>query len=107
MTGDAAFSPSLLSGMGSSLALIGAYVLAGELGRHTDHREAFRAYETITRPYVGQAQALPLGASRIALPKSRTGIRTLNAVLGMASQRRVGASAIACQRRAYAYRRTS
>ena len=33
LVGDAAFCPSLLAGQGSALAMIGAYVLAGELGQ--------------------------------------------------------------------------
>ena len=45
LVGDAAYSASPISGMGTSLALCGAYVLAGELGRHADHAEAFAAYE--------------------------------------------------------------
>ncbi|MGO4428104.1 FAD-dependent monooxygenase, partial [Streptomyces sp. MCAF7] len=46
LIGDAAYCPSSLSGMGSGLALVGAYVLAGELAAaHGDHRVAFARYE--------------------------------------------------------------
>jgi 2-polyprenyl-6-methoxyphenol hydroxylase-like FAD-dependent oxidoreductase len=46
LLGDAAFCPSLLAGQGSALAMIGAYVLAGELGMQPDNPEAsFRRYE--------------------------------------------------------------
>lgn len=31
LLGDAAYAPSLASGQGSSMAIVGAYVLAGEL----------------------------------------------------------------------------
>ena len=50
LLGDAAYCASPISGMGTSLALVGAYVLAGELAAHTDHRDAFAAYERIMRP---------------------------------------------------------
>ncbi|RSN54440.1 FAD-binding monooxygenase [Amycolatopsis sp. WAC 04182] len=83
--GDAAYCASPLSGMGTSLALVGAYVLAGELSRHPDHRDAFRAYETIMRPYVTQAQNVSWFAPRLASPKTRTGIRLLTTLAGLAT----------------------
>jgi len=53
LLGDAAYSPCLLSGMGSGLAVVGAYVLAGELAAAGgDHRVASARYEQIMRPYV-------------------------------------------------------
>ncbi len=45
LVGDAAYAPSLLTGQGSSLALIGACVLASELARHPDQEDAFAADE--------------------------------------------------------------
>lgn len=51
LVGDAGYCPSPLTGMGTSLALVGAYVLAGELARHDgDHTRAFAAYERRMRP---------------------------------------------------------
>jgi 2-polyprenyl-6-methoxyphenol hydroxylase-like FAD-dependent oxidoreductase len=59
LLGDAAYCPSPLSGQGTSLALVGAYVLADELARHRDHyAAAFAAYETRMRPFVALNQAL-------------------------------------------------
>ncbi|MET9625857.1 FAD-dependent monooxygenase [Lentzea sp. NPDC006480] len=53
LVGDAAHSPSPLSGQGTSLALVGAYVLAGELkAAHGDHRVAFARYQEEMRGYV-------------------------------------------------------
>lgn len=60
--------------MGTSLALTGAYVLAGELAHHAHHRNAFARYEHILRPYVTRAQHLPPGVPRIASPRTRAGI---------------------------------
>lgn len=85
LVGDAAYCPSPVSGMGANLSLVGAYVLAGELSRHSHHRDAFAAYEMLMRPYVDQAQKLPPGVPRIAHPKSRFGISLLQMVLRLAS----------------------
>lgn len=88
--GDAAYCASPLSGMGTSLALVGAYVLAGELSRNRDHGVAFRSYEQVMRPYVTQAQKVPWIAPRLASPKTRTGIRILNTLAGLATHPRFG-----------------
>ncbi|MFB6721647.1 FAD-dependent oxidoreductase [Kribbella sp. NPDC056345] len=67
LVGDAAFATSFMSGQGSSVALVGAYVLAGELATHEDHTEAFQAYEQRVRGFVEQNQALvQFGRSSIA-----------------------------------------
>lgn len=89
LVGDAAYCASPLSGMGTSLALVGAYVLAGELGTRTDHREAFEHYETIMRPYVQRAQDLPPGTPRLAHPRTRTGVTLLRTALRIAGSRAV------------------
>lgn len=83
--GDAAYCASPLSGMGTSLALTGAYILAGELAHHTDHHAAFTAYESTLRPYTARAQKLPPGTPRAALPRTRAGIALLNTVLRTAT----------------------
>ncbi|MET2831597.1 FAD-dependent monooxygenase [Mesorhizobium shangrilense] len=57
LVGDAAYAPSFLTGQGSSLALVGAYVLACELALHADHRDAFAAYNSKLRPFVEMNQA--------------------------------------------------
>ena len=59
LLGDAAHCASPLSGQGTSLALVGAYVMAGELARsRDDHRAAFDRYEERMRPFVLRNQAL-------------------------------------------------
>lgn len=57
LVGDAGYCASALSGQGTSLALVGAYVLAQELGRG-GHETAFAAYERRMRPFVALNQAL-------------------------------------------------
>ncbi|MFE1934004.1 FAD-dependent monooxygenase [Streptomyces sp. NPDC059474] len=58
LVGDAAYAPSFLTGQGSSLALVGAYMLAGALATHRDHTVAFAAYERDVRDFVAMNQAL-------------------------------------------------
>lgn len=59
LVGDAAYSPSPMSGQGTSVALVGAYVLAEELAAAGgDHRAAFARYEARLRPFVELNQAL-------------------------------------------------
>jgi len=91
LTGDAAWCASPVSGMGTSLSIVGAYVLAGELAAHVDHRDAFAGYERIMRPYVDQAQQLPPGVPRIANPKTRAGLAALHLALRLGSTPLVGA----------------
>ncbi|WP_375432065.1 FAD-dependent monooxygenase [uncultured Friedmanniella sp.] len=85
LTGDAAWCASPVSGMGTSLSVVGAYVLAGELAAHVDHRDAFAGYERVMRPYVDQAQRLPPGVPQIANPRTRLGLETFRVALRIAS----------------------
>lgn len=61
LLGDAGYCPTSLTGLGTSLALVGAYVLAGEFVATDDHRIALDNYHRIMAPYVQQAQQLPPG----------------------------------------------
>jgi 2-polyprenyl-6-methoxyphenol hydroxylase-like FAD-dependent oxidoreductase len=83
LVGDAAYAPSLLTGQGTSLALVGAYVLAGELALHRDPKEAFSAYESTLKPFVeaNQAIATPETIARF-LPRT---IEDVEALITMAS----------------------
>lgn len=75
LLGDAAFCPTPFTGAGTALALVAAYVLAGEIKRSDDHSQAFAGYETLVRPYVEASQRM-LNPRRIRLmhPRSRCGI---------------------------------
>jgi 2-polyprenyl-6-methoxyphenol hydroxylase-like FAD-dependent oxidoreductase len=65
LAGDAAYCASPMSGQGSSLALIGAYVLAGELAAAGDDYEAaFRAYDRVLRPFIDANQALGIESAK-------------------------------------------
>jgi 2-polyprenyl-6-methoxyphenol hydroxylase-like FAD-dependent oxidoreductase len=59
LLGDAVFCASPMSGMGTSMAVIGAYILAGELKQaNGNHAIAFPKYETAMRPLVSACQKL-------------------------------------------------
>jgi 2-polyprenyl-6-methoxyphenol hydroxylase-like FAD-dependent oxidoreductase len=82
LVGDAAYAPSFRSGQGTSLALVGAYVLAGELASQADPTDAFAAYERITRPFVEANQALAIeGNGYILLPRTPQEVEARNQIL--------------------------
>ncbi len=85
LLGDAAYCASPISGMGTTLALTGAYILAGELMAHEDPRAAFGQYEHRMRPLVAEAQRLFPGAPQVTMPRSRAHRTALHATLRMAS----------------------
>lgn len=69
LLGDAAYCPSPVSGQGTSLALVGAYVLAHELKRTPEnHVAAFSRYAARMRPYVRANQALAVEYPRGGIP---------------------------------------
>jgi 2-polyprenyl-6-methoxyphenol hydroxylase-like FAD-dependent oxidoreductase len=53
---DAAHCPTPFTGQGTALALVGAYVLAGEIQRGATVADALPAYERLVRPYVEASQ---------------------------------------------------
>ncbi|KAJ5682227.1 FAD/NAD(P)-binding domain-containing protein [Penicillium macrosclerotiorum] len=78
LLGDAAHCPSPLSGMGTSSALVGAYVLAGEINRHSDQLAvAFDTYDQTLRPFVNTVQKLNPTFIRLGMPESWWGIAIL------------------------------
>jgi 2-polyprenyl-6-methoxyphenol hydroxylase-like FAD-dependent oxidoreductase len=55
-----------MSGQGTSIALIGAYVLAGELAAASGaHPRAFAEFESVMRPFVRANQALGLRSAKL------------------------------------------
>ncbi|MDQ6598150.1 FAD-dependent oxidoreductase [Bacillus salipaludis] len=82
LVGDAAFGPSPLSGQGSSLALVGAYVLAGELkAANGDYARAFVAYEQEMRKFVEKNQKIGRIAAGSMIEKSNFKIFLRNLIL--------------------------
>ncbi len=59
LVGDAAYGPSLLSGMGATLAIVGAAILADEISGHPDdHQQAFARYASRIRDMARLSQEL-------------------------------------------------
>jgi 2-polyprenyl-6-methoxyphenol hydroxylase-like FAD-dependent oxidoreductase len=79
LVGDAGYCPSPLSGQGSSLALVGAYVLASELrASDGDHRDAFARYQQRMRDFVERNQQIATGNAKRFTPTSQRQIRLQN-----------------------------
>ncbi len=74
LVGDAAYCPGPAIGGSTSLAVLGAYVLAGELSRDDDYVAAFARYESEMRDVVHASRAFALGAAKTLIPQSRAGV---------------------------------
>lgn len=81
LVGDAGYAPGP-TGTGTSLAMAGAYVLAGEISMHKGDIEAgLRAYEERMRPIIDDLQKIPPGIPWIFAPQTAWGIWLRNAAL--------------------------
>jgi len=78
LLGDAAFGPSPMSGQATSLALIGAFLLAHHLAGTADPATAFDLWEREFRPNVELNQALATDGMSTLLPATRLGILARN-----------------------------
>jgi 2-polyprenyl-6-methoxyphenol hydroxylase-like FAD-dependent oxidoreductase len=84
LVGDAAYCPSLLAGAGSAFALLGAYVLAGELKMSNgDYRVAFGSYERRLRPFMEARQRTAAKFARSFAPKTASGLYLRNCLLNL------------------------
>jgi 2-polyprenyl-6-methoxyphenol hydroxylase-like FAD-dependent oxidoreductase len=80
LVGDAGFCPGPAVGGSTSLAVLGAYVLAGELAAAGgDYTRAFAAYEREMGDIVRQSRAFALGAAKTLIPASKLGVWGLTA----------------------------
>jgi 2-polyprenyl-6-methoxyphenol hydroxylase-like FAD-dependent oxidoreductase len=78
LVGDAGYCPGPAVGGSTSLAVLGAYVLAGELAAaNGDHERAFAAYEREMDELVRRSRAFAMGAARSLIPASRAGVWAL------------------------------
>ncbi|MEU1493163.1 FAD-dependent monooxygenase [Streptomyces sp. NPDC005776] len=73
LVGDAAWAPSFLTGQGTSLALVGAYMLAASLADR-EHPSGFAAYEHHTRGFVNMNQALVGKGGATLFPTTAQGL---------------------------------
>lgn len=88
LLGDTAYCPSPLTGQGTNLAILGAYLLASKLVDHADDpTEAFEQYEKDMRPYVNKMQPIPLRGYLPLLinPETSWGIWILRTIVSWVS----------------------
>lgn len=78
LVGDAGYCPGPAVGGSTSLAVLGAYVLAGELAEADgDHLRAFAGYELQMREPVHRSRSFARGAAKGIIPGSRIGVWAL------------------------------
>jgi 2-polyprenyl-6-methoxyphenol hydroxylase-like FAD-dependent oxidoreductase len=81
LVGDAAACVSLLAGEGTGLAMLEAYVLAGELARASgDHAAAFAAYEQRLRDFIAKKQKSAAAYASAFAPRTAFGVWFRNQV---------------------------
>ncbi|KAG5927020.1 hypothetical protein E4U42_002703 [Claviceps africana] len=90
LLGDAGYAPTPLTGMGTSLALIGAHILAGEMAKRPDDPAgAFAAYEAVFRPFVEETQQVPWGVPGVAFHKKAWEIKIVQYLLWLSTKLRL------------------
>jgi 2-polyprenyl-6-methoxyphenol hydroxylase-like FAD-dependent oxidoreductase len=86
LVGDAGYCPGPAVGGSTSLAVIGAYVLAGELAQAGgDHERAFAAYQRRMAESVSRSRAFARGAAKTIIPGSRAAVWALSRGLQLVS----------------------
>jgi 2-polyprenyl-6-methoxyphenol hydroxylase-like FAD-dependent oxidoreductase len=83
LIGDAGYCGSPLAGLGTSMSLVGAYVLAGELATAADPGAAFAAYQQEMAAYVAAGLELPPGGVKGYAPQTALMIRMRSLSMGM------------------------
>ena len=84
LVGDAASCVSLLGGQGSALAMVAAYILAGELHRaNGDYAQAFERYQGLFAPFVREKQRAALRFAGFFAPHSKTALFLRNRLMNL------------------------
>jgi 2-polyprenyl-6-methoxyphenol hydroxylase-like FAD-dependent oxidoreductase len=81
LLGDAAYAPSLLAGQGAALAVVGAYVLAGELARGIAPEGAFERYQDLLQPFIVEKQEAAVKLAGSFVPQTQLGLWLRNAAM--------------------------
>ncbi|CAA9958342.1 Aromatic-ring hydroxylase [Pyrenophora teres f. maculata] len=91
LLGDAGYCPSLMTGMGTTLSLVGMYVLAGELASHAgDVDAALAAYQNTMKQPIEEGQKLNGMAEAFAMfPASEWGAWAAHTLIWTLSSFRV------------------
>ena len=84
LIGDAAFCLSLLAGQGAALAMVSAYIVAGELHRaNGDYRPAFARYQELFAPFIEMKQKAALRLAGFFAPKSKLALFARNQIMNL------------------------
>lgn len=95
LIGDAASCVSLLAGQGTAVAMVAAYILAGELHRSRgDYVEAFRRYQDLFGPFVLAKQKAALRFAGSFAPKSKLTLFLRNQLFGLMAVRWIADQAV-------------
>jgi 2-polyprenyl-6-methoxyphenol hydroxylase-like FAD-dependent oxidoreductase len=87
LVGDAGYCPGPAVGGGTSLAVVGAHVLAAELASSGgDHAAGFHAYERAMAETVRQSRTIGPAVLRTLVPRSRAQVRAIPHVLRLLSR---------------------
>ena len=82
LIGDAGYSPGAAVGGGTSIAMVGAYILARNSARLTGNWQAgLRAYEDRMRPIVAKARSAGPAAMSMLIPQSGLQVRLMPEML--------------------------
>lgn len=80
LVGDAGYAPGP-TGTGTSLAISGAYILAGEVGKHRgDLASGLKGYEEKIRPLITEMQKIPPLVPTMIAPQTAWGIWLRNTI---------------------------
>jgi 2-polyprenyl-6-methoxyphenol hydroxylase-like FAD-dependent oxidoreductase len=83
LVGDAGYATGPTGG-GTSLAMTGGYMLAGELGKHPyDLAAGLRGYEERMKPLIAEMQKIPPLVGTIMAPQTRWGIWIRNRIFAI------------------------
>lgn len=84
LVGDAAYSPGPAVGGGTSLAMVGAYVLAQELGQASnDHEDGLRAYEDRMRELASKFRSIGPATMTTLIPRTRLQVQLMPMLLAL------------------------
>ncbi|KAI1478030.1 FAD/NAD(P)-binding domain-containing protein [Daldinia eschscholtzii] len=86
LLGDAGYCAAPVTGMGTTVSLMGAWTLAGELARHKDDvPTALDAYDVRIRPYINEAHKLMPGIPWVMTLESSWGIAIFHIIVSLFS----------------------
>ncbi len=87
LVGDAGYSPGPAVGGGTSIAMVGAYVLAQELGQAgQDHHTRLRSYEDRMRDLATKARGIGRSTMSTLIPGTRLQVRLMPELLNLVTR---------------------